>query len=490
MTSAIDPPAPLHATETAIALGHLKRGWYGRRMSNLTTLSAIELSKTIASGDASCVEVMDAFLEKIEAANQHVNALVNLIPRDECLNLAREADAAPSIAAGPEWLHGIPVAVKDLSRVKGLATTFGSRLFQDEIATYDDPHVAHLRAAGAIIIGKTNVPEWGLGGHTDNPVFGLTRNAHDYQLSAGGSSGGAASALASGMLSIADGSDMMGSLRTPAAFQGLVGFRPTPGVVPLAPEMDSMELGLFSIGPMARNVADASALFTTLSGRAPQTSAPNPLELSLAGLKIGWLGSAGGHWPIEPSILRYCEQALTVLATAGAKVDACTSHQIPDLWPCWLALRQTALSPGKTLYQDPSKRPLMSNNWQWEIEQGALLRRDDIGAAKQTQRAWQAELGEIFSQYDMLIAPTCQVHPFASAEGIPHQIHGRSLDTYHRWLEVSLPASLGNLPVISMPIPGLLPQHMTGLQLMMPPGSDQALLSVAQDVETVLGRVI
>lgn len=456
-------------------------------MSDLTALSAIELSRTIASGDVSCVEVMDAFLEKIETFNPHVNALVNLIPRDECLRLAREADAAPHVDEELGWLKGIPIAVKDLSRAKGLATTCGSPLFQDEIATYDDPHVAHLRAAGAIIIGKTNVPEWGLGGHTDNTVFGLTRNALDPELSAGGSSGGAASALASGILSIADGSDMMGSLRTPAAFQGLVGFRPTPGVVPLAPEMDPMGLGLVSIGPMARDVADAQALFSTLAGRAPQTSSHNPPEPSLAGLKIGWLGNAGGHWPIEPSILRYCEQALTVLASAGAEVDACISHQIPDLWPCWLTLRQTALSPGKALYQDPSKRPLMSDNWQWEIAQGTVLSRDDVGAAEQAQQAWRTELGELFSEYDVLIAPACQVHPFASADGTPQQIHGRSLDTYHRWLEVSLPASLGNLPVVSLPIPGLSPQHMTGLQLMMPPGSDQALLRVARGVETALG---
>ena len=457
-------------------------------MSDRTKLSAIALSRTIASGDASCVEVMDAFLKKIEAENPRVNALVNLIPHDECLKLAREADAAPRVDAELGWLHGVPVAVKDLSRAKGLATTCGSPLFQDEIASHDDPHVSHLRAAGAMIIGKTNVPEWGLGGHTDNTIFGLTRNAHDPQLSAGGSSGGAASALASGMLSIADGSDMMGSLRTPAAFQGLVGFRPTPGVVPLAPEMDPMELGLVSIGPMARDVADAEALFSTLAGRAPNTSAHNPPEPSLAGLKIGWLGSAGGHWPVEPSILRYCEQALTVLASAGAEVDACISHQIPDLWPCWLTLRQTALSPGKALYQDPSKRPLMSDNWQWEIQQGTLLSRDDIAAAEKTLRAWRAELSRLFSEYDVLIAPACQVHPFASADGPPLQIHGRSLDTYHRWLEVSLPASLGNLPVISIPIPGLSPQHMTGLQLMMPSGSDHALLSVARGVENVLGR--
>ena len=160
-------------------LGHLKRGWYGRPMSDLTKLSAIELSRTIASGDASCVEVMETFLEKIETFNPHVNALVNLVLRDDCLKLAREADAALRVDAEPGWLHGIPVAVKDLSRAKGLATTCGSPLFRDEIATYDDPHVAHLRAAGAIIIGKTNVPEWGLGGHTDNTIFGLTRNAHD-----------------------------------------------------------------------------------------------------------------------------------------------------------------------------------------------------------------------------------------------------------------------------------------------------------------------
>ena len=182
---------------------------------------------------------MDAFLKKIESTNPHLNALVNLIPRDECLRLAREADATPYVDAEPGWLHGIPVAVKDLSRAKDWPQPAVS-LFRDEIATYDDPHVAHLRRwrhyyrqnqrAGMGIRWAHRQPLW------FNP------ERLDPELSAGGSSGGAASALASGMLSIADGSDMMGSLRTPAAFQGLVGFRPTPGVVPLAPEMDQWSL--------------------------------------------------------------------------------------------------------------------------------------------------------------------------------------------------------------------------------------------------------
>ena len=459
-------------------------------MSDLTALSAIELSRAIALGDVSCVEVMGAFLKKIEASNPHLNALVNLIPRDECLRLAKEADAAPRDDERSGWLHGIPVAVKDLSRAKGLATTCGSPLFQDDIATYDDPHVAHLRAAGAIIIGKTNVPEWGLGGHTDNPVFGLTRNALDPQLSAGGSSGGAASALASGMLSIADGSDMMGSLRTPSAFQGLVGFRPTPGTVPLASEMDPLGLGLVSVGPMAKNVADASALFATLSGQPADTVAPTPLEASMSGLKLGWLGNAGGYWPIEPSILHYCQQALAMLASAGAQVDVCVSHQIAGLWQCWLTLRQTALSPGQSLYENPSKRLLMGDHWQWELQQGALLTPSDIEAAEQVQKTWRTETSRLFGEYDLLIAPACQVHPFTSAQGTPQQIHDRALDTYHRWLEVSLPASLGALPVITVPVPGASPQQMTGLQLMMPAGSDQALLCAARKVEAVLGRAI
>ena len=252
-------------------------------------MSASALSEAIASGSISCVETMQAFLTQIEATNPAVNALINLDPPEHCLALAVKADEALRAGQRKGWLHGMPIAIKDLAHAADFQTTFGSRIFESFIATEDDPHVARIRAAGAIIIGKTNVPEWGLGGHTHNALFGLTRNGRDPNLSAGGSSGGAASALAGNLLPLADGSDMMGSLRTPAAFQGVVGFRPTPNRVPISEEIDPFHLGLVSIGPMARSVADASALFSTMAGfesqapTSPNSSSRNPVSGWLAG---------------------------------------------------------------------------------------------------------------------------------------------------------------------------------------------------------------
>ena len=195
-------------------------------MTAIHHMSATALSEVIASGSISCVETMQAFLTQIEATNPAVNALINLDPPEHCLALAAKADEALRAGQRKGWLHGMPIAIKDLAGAADFQTTFGSRIFESFIATEDDPHVARIRAAGAIIIGKTNVPEWGLGGHTQNSLHGLTRNALDHRLTAGGSSGGAATALASHMLPLADGSDMMGSSEHPPRFKASLDFAP------------------------------------------------------------------------------------------------------------------------------------------------------------------------------------------------------------------------------------------------------------------------
>lgn len=458
-------------------------------MPTLTDLSAIELSDAIQTGSASCVEVMKAFLERIDAENAGLNALINLTDPERCLDLARQSDGSLRAGKYRGWLHGLPIAIKDLSNAQGFPTTSGSTLFEHYMPSRDDPHVQRMRAAGGIVIGKTNVPEWGLGGHTENSVFGLTGNARDQALSAGGSSGGAATAVASRMLPLADGSDMMGSLRTPAAFQSLVGFRPTPAAVPVPTDMDPMALGLVSIGPMARTVAEATALFLTLSGQArllPSDSAP---ASSLATIRIGWLGDAGGYWPAEEGILTDCESGLSRLASAGASVDLCnTLPAMEALWQCWMTLRHHALSPGKALYENPEKRSLMGTNWQWEISQGLSLTQSAIADARAKQADWHKTLSRLFKRYDVIAAPACQVYPFAAERGPPTQIGNKALDTYHQWLEVSLVASLGNLPVISLPLPASTPQRATGIQFMMPPGRDHDLLTFAANAELCLNE--
>ena len=456
-------------------------------MASVTDLSARALSELIATRDVSCLEVMQAFLERINALNPDLNALVNLASEEHCLSLAADADSALAASRNHGWLHGIPVAIKDLANAEGFPSTYGSPLFADLMPAKDDPHVARMKAAGALVIGKTNVPEWGLGGHTDNALFGLTRNGQDPNLSAGGSSGGAATALAGHLLPLADGSDMMGSLRTPAAFQGVVGFRPTPHRVPIPEEIDPFRLGLVSIGPMARNVADVGALFTTMTGietRSPasaNTPGQNPI-------RVGWLGNAGGLWPMDDGLLAQCEQTLLQLPAKAFSINPCDPpHPLTELWECWITLRQHALSSGRPLYADPDKRSLMGENWCWEIEGGLSASQSDITAAQSTKRRWREALVTLFKRFDVIAAPACQAYPFKAEDGPPKQIASTALDTYHRWLAVSLPASLGGLPVISLPISSPSPERTTGIQLMMPAGQDEALLALAASIEPALG---
>ena len=455
-------------------------------MTEITGLTAAELSKAIHNRSVSCVEVMNAFLERINTLNPDLNALVSLIPQEACLAMALESDQQLSSGNSAGWLHGIPIAIKDLFNAKGLATTLGSPLFQEIGAQQDDPHVARIRAAGALIIAKTNVPEAGLGGHTRNALFGLTRNGLDRSLSAGGSSGGAATAVSSHMLPLADGSDMMGSLRTPAAFQGIVGFRASADAIPAATDAKLLGLGLTSLGAMGRNVSDVSALLTTLSDNsAVHRQSPHETSGQLKGLRIGWLGDADGHWPMANGMLAQCERALKNLQGLRTQVDLCSlPFPMADLWFCWLTLRQRSMLADRGLYEDSRSR--MSDNWRWEIEQGMQRNQSDFSRAETLRRDWRATIERLFTQYDVLAAPAAQVFPFNAEAGPPTAIEGASLKTYHEWLAISLPASLAGLPVISLPIASGSATNMTGIQLMMPRGRDHDLLTIAAEAEQAL----
>ena len=457
-------------------------------MTQITRLTALQLSEAIHNRSVSCVEVMNAFLERINTLNPDLNALVNLITQEACLAMAGEADRQLSSGNSAGWLHGIPIAIKDLFNAKGLATTLGSPLFQEIGAQQDDPHVARIRAAGALIIAKTNVPEAGLGGHTRNALFGLTRNGLDRSLSAGGSSGGAATAVSSHMLPLADGSDMMGSLRTPAAFQGIVGFRPSAGAISAATDADPQGLGLTSIGAMARNVRDVSALFTTLRDEpAARRQSPHGPSGHLKGLRIGWLGDAGGHWPTAKGVLAQCQRALENLQGPGAQIELCSlPFSMEDLWLCWLTLRQRTMLSDRALYEDPRSRARMSDNWRWEIEQGMQRGESDLLMAETLRRDWLATIETLFRQYDVLAAPAAQVFPCDAGAGVPTAIEGASLETYHQWLAISLPASLAGLPVISLPVAARSATNMAGIQLMMPRGRDDNLLAIASAAEQAL----
>ncbi|MFM7446623.1 MAG: amidase, partial [Tabrizicola sp.] len=419
--------------------------------------SASDLSRAIYARKVAPSEVMAAWLAQVAAVNAPLNALVSQRDPDQLMAEARALDDKPP--AG--WLHGIPFAVKDLVATGGLRTTWGSPLFADHVPVKDDLVAARLRASGAVIAAKTNVPEWGQGSHSFNPVFGVTRNPYDLSRSAGGSSGGAAVALATRMAWVADGSDMMGSLRNPAAFCNVYGFRPTWGLVPQDAEGDTYLSTLSTEGPMARTIEDVARLLLVLAGENPETPFPRTvpdvltgLDRGVKGVRIGWLADRGGAYRMEPGILDACTSGLAVLEKLGAKVTPLPPpFPAEKLWSAWVTLRAMLNAGGKrALAEDPAKRALTKPETIWEIEQGQNLSAQAIYDASVLRSRWYAHAARLFDRFDAVVLPSAQVWPFPADWRWPQAINGQPMDTYHRWMEVVVPASLIGLPALSVPV--------------------------------------
>jgi amidase len=329
------------------------------------------------------------------------------------------------------------------------------------LAPQDDLLVQRLKAEGAIIIGKTNTPEFGLGSHTFNPVYGPTRNPYDHAKSAGGSSGGAAAALASRMLSVADGSDMMGSLRNPAAWNNVYGIRPTWGTVPSEPNGDVFMHHLSTSGPMARDPLDLARLLDTMTGldiRQPHGLVPGVaapmLDRPAPEFRIGWLGDWGGALPFEDGLLDLCEAALQQMSEAGHAVEVLPPpFDAEQMWESWTTLRSFSVAAGlHPIYVDPAKRKHLKPAAQWEVKRGIELTAMEIHAASMVRSDWFRCTTELFEKFDMLVLPSTQCWPFDVTQDYPTEIAGVSMDTYHRWMQVVIPASLIGLPAISTPI--------------------------------------
>ncbi|KGJ03231.1 amidase [Paracoccus halophilus] len=457
--------------------------------SSITALSALELSRAIHDRDLSCTEVMTAYLDRIEALNPRVNALISMRPRDALMAEAAQADAELAAGRPRGWLHGIPQAPKDLTATRDIPSTKGYRGLRDFLPPSDSVLVERSRAAGAILIGKTNTPEFGLGSHTFNSLFGTTLNAWDQRLSAGGSSGGTAVALALRMLPVADGSDMMGSLRNPAGWNNVYGLRPTAGLVPMAPAPELFFSQLATEGPMARNIADLSMLLATHAGHDPRaplslagdgTEFAAPLAGEMRGTRIGWLGDLQGHLPTEPGVLETCEKALAILTDLGCEIEPARSDfNMELLWQAWVALRSFMVAGGMgALYDDPQARDLLKPEAIWEIETGRALTGTQIFAASTTRSAWYQAMLDLFRRYDFLILPSAQIFPFDASLHWPAEIAGRTMDSYHRWMEVVIPATLAGVPALAVPAgfgPGGLP---IGLQILGPARQDRRLLEL------------
>ena len=465
-------------------------------MEDLCAKDAVTLAGMLRRRQVSAREVIAAHIARIEALDGSVNAVVTRC-FDAALAKAASADAALARGESTGLLHGLPVAHKDLVDTAGVRTTYGSPLFAENVPSRDALVVQRMSAAGAISLGKTNAPEFGAGSHTVNPVFGATRNPFDLSRSAGGSSGGAAAALAARMICLADGSDLGGSLRNPASFCNVVGLRPSPGRVPDWPFSDVADV-LGVAGPMARTVADVALLLMVLSGpdprvplaldAAPPAAEPDQiaglLERDLRGVRVAWSADLG--LPVEPAVRETLAPARQVLADLGCEVtDAAPDLSGADFaFRTWRAFR-FATNLGPLLRQHPGQ---IGPNVTWNIERGLELSVADLGRATLWQAALAERVSAFFDSYEVLACPVAQVVPFDVTLDWVHDIDGHPQHTYLDWMASAYQISVTGLPAISIPA-GFTPDGLpVGLQLVGRRRADWALLGVAHAVEAATGH--
>src|SRR5574337_1287387 len=469
----------------------------GPIMTAITDLDADALSTAIHTREVSCREVMAGYLARIHRLNPAANAIVNLAPDDSLLAQDDHCDAELAAGRSRGWMHGMPQAIKDTGDAVGFPTTFAVPVWAHAMPAVDSLYVARMKAAGAIVVGKTAMSEFGLGSHTVSTLFGVTGNAWDRSVSAGGSSGGAAVCLALRMLPVADGSDFMGSLRNPAGWNHVFGFRPSQGRVPAWPKPELFVSQLATDGPMARTVRDLARLLDVQAGHDPRVplslataaSFVPPAEPSVRGLRIGWLGDLGAHLAFEPGIVALCEAALARLAGAGAVVEPTAPGFDPDrVWQAWLVWRRALVAPvvGAAL-ATPGARAQLKPEALWEYDCAQALDFNTFIAAARDRSDYYTRIVDLFERFDLLALPVAQVWPFALHETWPRRIGERSMDTYHRWMETTLYATFAGLPAISVPA-GFDPSGRwpIGLQLIGRPRGDAALLAAAAAYEALI----
>lgn len=418
-------------------------------------LSAIELARRIRAKELSAVEVMEAHLAQIERVNPMVNAIVTFLP-EQALEQARAADDALAQGEDVGPLHGLPIAHKDLHLTKGIRTTFGSLVFKDFIPQEDDLIVERLKQAGAIMVGKTNTPEFGAGSQTYNAVFGETLNPYDTSKTCGGSSGGAAVALACGMIPIADGSDMGGSLRNPASFCNVVGLRPSPGRVPTWPDL----VGWFTIpvkGPMARTVQDTALMLSAIAGPDPRSPIAiseagslfsQPLERKFNGVRVAWSGNLGGL-PVDPRVTEVVEAQRQAFENLGCRIDNCEpdftdADESFKIWRAWYF--ELVYSELLETHHDQIKDSVI-----WNIEVGQKLSGPQIGRAERKRTELYQRLRKFMETYSFLILPVSQVPPFDVKQRYIEEINGEKMETYIDWMKSCYYISTIGLPAISVP---------------------------------------
>lgn len=430
---------------------------------------------------------MTAHLARVERVNPMVNAIVTLAADDALLEAdAADAALAHGDAVGP--LHGLPIAHKDLFVTAGLRTTFGSRVFADHVPSETAAIVERERRAGAITIGKTNTPEFGAGSQTFNEIFGATRNPFDLTKTCGGSSGGAAVALATGMVPLADGSDLGGSLRNPASFCNVVGLRPTPGRVPNWP--DPTPWFPFTVaGPMARTVGDVALLLDAIAG--PDPRAPlsvgipaepcaGALDRDLRDVRVAWSPDLGGL-PVEPAVTAVLERQRGAFESLGCSVENdCPDFSGADtVFTTWRAWAYDAMF-GDTLDRHPG---MLKDTVVWNIEAGRALAGHDLADAERARAALYDRVRRFMTEYEFLLLPVAQVVPFDIDQPYITDINGEALPTYLDWMKSCYQISVTGLPALSVPC-GHTPEGLpVGLQIVGRPFDERGVLQLAHAFE-------
>ena len=417
--------------------------------------TAVELASLIRCRQVSAVEVMEAHMAQIDRLNPSINAICTYLP-EQALEGAKAADAALAKGEPTGPLHGLPTAIKDTVVTKGIRTTFGSPIYADNVPSEDAVVVERIKNAGAVIMGKTNVPEFGAGAQTFNPIFGKTLNPYDLGRTCGGSSGGAAAGLASGMFPIANGSDTGGSLRIPGNFNNVIGFRTSPGRVPYYPT----KLGWYTMGvpgPMARTVADAALLLSVLAGpddrspiaiQQPGSLFSQPLERDFTGVKVAWSKDLGS-FPVEPAVTKALEGQRHVFSELGCQIEE-AHPDFADADEIFKTLRawNFVLGHGEHLknHRDKLKQTII-----WNTEEGLKLDGAAVSRAEEKRTRLYHRVRAFMETHEFLILPVNQVPAFDVNKEYPDQVNGMAMPNYIEWMQSCYFITITGLPAISVP---------------------------------------
>jgi amidase len=460
----------------------------GTMDEDLCFTPATELAAMLRAKELSASELLDVHLDRIERVNPAVNAIVTL-DADGARREARDADDRLARGEEPGPLHGLPVAHKDTHATAGMRTTYGSPLKARFVPRHDELIVERLRRAGAVRVGKTNTPEWAAGSHTFNPVFGLTRNPYALDRSAGGSSGGAAAALAAGMVAVAEGSDMGGSLRNPAAFCNVVGLRPSPGRVPTYPALLGWQT-LSVQGPMGRTVADVALGLSVTAGPDPRVPIclddagahfAAPLPDDVRGLRVAWAPDLGGRIPLDDAVRDVLLRQASVFEDLGARVV----EDCPDLDGADEAFSTLRAWQFVTIYGDMTRShpDKVKEAIHWNVDRGRELSAADVGRAEALRTRLFEHVVSFFERCDVLLTATAQVVPFDADQEYPREVGGEVQRDYLQWMRACTIVTATTCPALSVPA-GFTPDGLpVGLQVVGPPRGDRRVLEVGHAFE-------